>query len=120
MKPPRPFEGGARAWASAGQLPLIALPDLLRRSSLLVSGDTGPMHLAVTVDTPVIALFAVSDPARSGPGYDLDKHIIIRKWRTCDPCFSKNCPYAEPICMDNIAVEEVVAAVDTILSRGQA
>lgn len=112
-----PLVGGTRAWASAGQLPLIALPDLLRRASLLVTGDTGPMHLAVTVDTPVVALFAVSDPARSGPGYDLDKHVIIRKWRTCDPCYSKNCPYAEPICMDNIAVDEVVAAVDTILSR---
>lgn len=115
-----PLAGGTRAWASAGQLPLIALPDLLRRASLLVTGDTGPMHLAVTVDTPVVALFAVSDPARSGPGYDLDKHVIIRKWRTCDPCYSKNCPYAEPICMDNIAVEEVVVAVDTILSRGAA
>jgi ADP-heptose:LPS heptosyltransferase len=114
-----PLAGGTRAWASAGHLPLMALPDLLRRASLLVTGDTGPMHLAVTVDTPVVALFAVSDPARSGPGYDLDKHVIIRKWRTCDPCFSKNCPYAEPICMDNISVDEVVAAVDTILRRGQ-
>ena len=114
-----PIIGGTRAWASAGQLALIALPDLLRRASLLVTGDTGPMHLAVTVGTPVVALFAVSDPACSGPGYDLDKHVIIRKWRTCDPCYSKKCPYAEPICMDNIAVDEVVAAVDTILGRGQ-
>ena len=112
-----PLANESRAWASAGQLPLIALPALLKRSRLLVTGDTGPMHLAVTVDTPVVALFAVSDPARSGPGYDVEKHIVIRKWRTCDPCFSKNCPYAEPICMDNIAVGEVVVAVDTILRR---
>lgn len=112
-----PLPGATRAWASAGALPLIALPALLKHASLLVTGDTGPMHLAVTVDTPVVALFAVSDPARSGPGYASEKHIVIRKWRTCDPCFSKNCPYAEPICMDNIAVEEVVVAVDTILRR---
>lgn len=112
-----PVAGGSRAWASAGDLPLIALPDLLRRSAVLVSGDTGPMHLAVTVETPVVALFAVSDPARSGPGYDPERHIVIRKWRTCDPCHSKNCPYAEPICMDNIAVDEVVAAVDSVLRR---
>ncbi|WP_153132217.1 glycosyltransferase family 9 protein [Dechloromonas hortensis] len=112
-----PLAGGTRAWASAGQLPLVALPALLKRASLLVTGDTGPMHLAVTVETPVVALFAVSDPARSGPGYDLEQHVVIRKWRTCDPCFSKNCPYAEPICMDNIAVDEVIAAVDSILSR---
>ncbi|MDP3538059.1 MAG: glycosyltransferase family 9 protein [Azonexus sp.] len=115
-----PLADGNRAWASAGQLPLIALPALLRRASLLLTGDTGPMHLAVTVETPVVALFAVSDPERSGPGYDLETHIVIRKWRTCDPCFSKNCPYAEPICMDNIAVAEVLAAVDTILSRKSA
>lgn len=109
--------GGTRAWASAGQLSLIALPALLKRCRLLVTGDTGPMHLAVTVETPVVALFAVSDPARSGPGYDHEKHVVIRKWRTCDPCFSKNCPYAEPICMDNISVDEVIAAVDGILHR---
>jgi hypothetical protein len=62
-------------------------------------------------------LFAVSDPARSGPGYDLDRHIVIRKWRTCTPCLSKRCPYAEPICMDNIAVDEVVAAVTAQLQH---
>ena len=112
-----PLAGGTRAWASAGKLPLIALPALLQRASLLVTGYTGPMHLAVTVDTPVVALFAVSDPARSGPAYDLDKHRVIRKWRTCDPCHSKNCPYPEPICMDNISVDEVTVAVDTILRR---
>ncbi len=112
-----PQSGGIRAWASAGQLPLIALPALLKRASLLVTGDTGPMHLAVTVETPVVALFAVSDPARSGPAYDLDRHVVIRKWRTCDPCFSKNCPYAEPICMDNIAVDEVLAAVNSIFGQ---
>ncbi len=110
-----PLSGGTRAWASAGELPLVALPALLARAALLVTGDTGPMHLAVTVETPVVALFAVSDPARSGPGYDLDRHVVIRKWRTCDPCLSKNCPYAEPICMDNISVDEVVAAVHGLL-----
>lgn len=112
-----PLTGGARAWASAGELPLIALPALLQRARLLVTGDTGPMHLAVAVRTPVVALFAVSDPARSGPGYDLERHLIIRKWRTCDPCQSKNCPYAEPICMDNIAVDEVLTAMRQILRR---
>jgi ADP-heptose:LPS heptosyltransferase len=112
--------GGRRAWASAGELPLVALPALLRRARLLVTGDTGPMHLAVAVGTPVVALFAVSDPAVSGPCQDLDRHVVIRKWRTCDPCLSKNCPYAEPICMDNISVDEVAAAVDGILGRKSA
>jgi len=104
-----------RVWNAAGELPLPLLPALVERCALMVSGDTGPMHLAVTVGTPVVALFAVSDWRRSGPAYDLDRHIVIQKWRTCDPCLSKNCPYVEPICMENIAVDEVFAAVTGIL-----
>lgn len=107
--------GEVLAWASAGELPLIALPDLLRRARVLVSGDTGPMHLAVAVGTPVVALFAVSDPARSGPAYDLERHIVIRKWRTCEPCLGKSCQYREPPCMANISTTEVATAVTTIL-----
>ncbi len=100
------------AWASAGELPLAALPSLIARCRVLLTGDTGPMHLAVAVGTPVVALFAVSDPTRSGPGHDLSRHIVIARPRTCDPCLSKRCPYPEPICMDAIAVGDVVAAVN--------
>lgn len=107
--------GQTLAWASAGELPLLALPALLQRASVLVTGDTGPMHLAVTVNTPVVALFAVSDYTRSGPAYALAQHRIIQKTRTCDPCLSKRCPYAEPICMEAISVTEVAAAVLSIL-----
>lgn len=109
--------GDARAWSAAGKVPLPLMPALLERATAMVSGDTGPMHLAVTVGTPVVALFAVSDWHRSGPAYDLDHHVVIQKWRTCDPCLSKNCPYVEPICMENISVDEVFVAVVSILDR---
>lgn len=112
--------GDPRVWNSAGELPLPLLPALVERCTLMVTGDTGPMHLAVTVGTPVVALFAVSTATRSGPAYDLDRHIVIQKWRTCDPCLSKNCPYAEPICMENVSVDEVFAAATGILDRGGA
>lgn len=104
--------GHEYAWASAGEVPLHLLPALLKRCFSLVTGDTGPMHLAVAVGTPVTALFAVSDFRRSGPAYDLDRHIVIQKSRTCDPCLSKRCPYPLPICMENITVGEVRAAVE--------
>lgn len=104
--------GRERAWASAGEVPLRLLPALLQRCFALVTGDTGPMHLAVAVKTPVVALFAVSDARRSGPAYDLDRHSVIQKWRTCDPCLSKRCPYPLPICMENITLDEVRAAVE--------
>lgn len=109
--------GGKRVWSSAGEVSLARLPALFRRAEALVSGDTGPMHLAVAVGTPVVALFAVSDYRRSGPAYDLSKHFVIQKWRTCEPCLSKRCPYAEPICMGNISVDEVDNAVSAIISR---
>jgi lipopolysaccharide heptosyltransferase II len=109
--------GNARVWDAAGKVPVALLPALVERCTLMVSGDTGPMHLAVTVGTPVVALFAVSDWRRSGPAYDLDRHVVIQKWRTCDPCKSKKCPYTEPLCMENITVDEVFEAVTTVLDR---
>lgn len=82
----------------------------MARMSALVTPDTGALHLAVAVGTPVIALFAVSDWRRSGPAVALEKHTVIQKWRTCEPCLSKRCPYPEPPCMDLISVDEVETA----------
>ncbi|SRR6266581_249093 len=106
-----------RLWNAAGELPLRLLPALVERCAVMVSGDTGPMHMAVAAGTPVVALFAVSDWRRSGPAYDLERHIVIQKWRTCEPCLSKNCPYDEPICMENTSVDEVYGALRTLLDR---
>lgn len=107
-----------QVWVAAGEVPLGLMPAFLARCAVLVSGDTGPMHLAVAVGTPVVALFAVSDARRSGPTQDAGRHIVIQKWRTCEPCLSKRCPYAEPLCMENISVAEVAAAVSQQLARG--
>lgn len=112
--------GDPRVLVSAGDLPLPLLPALLQRCALLVTGDTGPMHMAVAVGTPVVALFAVADWRKSGPAYDLDRHVVIQRGRTCDPCYSKNCPYDEPICMEQIGVDDVKPAVDTLLARSAA
>jgi lipopolysaccharide heptosyltransferase II len=108
--------GSPRVWNAAGELPLVELPALMRRLKLLLTGDTGPMHMAIAAGTPVVALFAVSDWRRSGPVTGLDKHMVIQKWRTCAPCLSKRCPYAEPLCMANISVDEVEQAIIARLS----
>lgn len=96
---------GERAIVSAGKLPLKYIPALIKRFKALVTGDTGVMHIAVAVGTPVVALFAVADPGRSGPYYDMDKHTIIKKDRTCAPCASKKCKHQT--CMENISIDEV-------------
>lgn len=100
-----------QVWIAAGEPSLAELPALMQRLALLLTGDTGPMHMAIAVGTPVVALFAVSDWRRSGPASDLQKHVVIQKWVTCDPCLSKRCPYAEPLCMANISVDEVEQAI---------
>jgi ADP-heptose:LPS heptosyltransferase len=97
-----------RILITSGKIPLVWLPHLLKCCRLLVTGDTGTMHLAIAIGIPVLALFAVSDHRISGPAYDLKMHRVIQKWRTCDPCLSKKCPFPEPICMENISVDEVL------------
>lgn len=67
------------------------------------------MHVAVAVGTPVAALFAVADSRMSGPYYDKDRHVIIQKKRTCNPCEGKSCKYQK--CMENISVDEVFDAL---------
>ena len=103
-------EIGERTIVVADRLPLAAVPSLLARLHVLVTGDTGIMHMAVAVRTPVVGLFAVSDPSRSGPYYDLDRHVIIKKPRTCVDCVSKRCKYQ--MCMETISVDEVIEAVE--------
>jgi len=96
---------GERAIASAGKIHLKYIPALIKRFKVLVTGDTGVMHIAAAVGTPVAALFAAADPGKSGPYYDMDKHTIIKKDRTCAPCVSKKCKHQT--CMENISIDEV-------------
>ncbi|TJZ77438.1 glycosyltransferase family 9 protein [Chitiniphilus eburneus] len=99
-----------RVLVTAGKLPLVQVPALLRRCRVLVTPDTGIMHMAIAVGTPTVSLFAAAHWERSGPTVALQRHIVIQKWRTCDPCLGKRCPYAAPLCMDNIGVDEVYDA----------
>lgn len=107
---------GAGVVVSAGKLPLKQIPALIKRFKLLVTGDTGIMHVAIANGTTVVALYAASDSKSTGPYYDMDKHIVLQKWKTCDPCVGKKCKYQE--CMENISVDEVFQATVEVLGRG--
>ena len=104
---------GSNVIVAAGELRLKQVPWLVRRFRLLVTGDTGTMHMAIAVGTPVVALFAAADARKSGPYYDNERHTVIQKHRTCDPCLGKRCPFQW--CMINISVEEVLSAAAKIL-----
>jgi ADP-heptose:LPS heptosyltransferase len=107
-------EIGQAAMVSAGKIPLRQLPALIHRLEALVTGDTGTMHLAIAVNTPVVAMFAVSDAVRSGPAYDLDKHQVIQKPRLNRAIRSKS---DDQSCMAQITADEVFQRVQKILEQ---
>jgi len=92
-----------------GKTDLKELIALISRAEVVVSGDTGPMHIAVALGVPVIALFGPTDPTLTGPygwQHDSKKEVIMAN-TTCGPCFKKRC--AETICMSSIRVEDVLS-----------
>lgn len=110
---------GAERIAAVGVAGLVnlvgktSLPDLvevLNGARFVVSCDTGPMHLAVALNTPVIALFGPADPRRTGPyrGY------VIQKTLDCIPCHRRKCDRRD--CMLAITVEDVLAGVERVLA----
>jgi ADP-heptose:LPS heptosyltransferase len=96
-----------------GTLDLPETAALLGSLDLFITGDTGPMHLAGAMGTPVVALFGPSDPTRYGPRARIER--ILRIQLACSPCGQvrmppERCRGHVPDCMDGIAVDTVVAA----------
>lgn len=104
-----------RSVIAAGRLTLGQTAALIKRCDLLVSGDTGPLHIAAGVGTKVIGLYGSVSTDRSRPWGE--GHIVIKKQLWCLPCEDKVCPLATMQCMKDISVEEVFAAVRGILGE---
>jgi len=97
-----------------GKTRLLQLAALLERCQLLVSNDTGTMHVATAVGTPVVALFGSTDPSITGPWGD--GHVVIKKDVPCSPCLKRICP-TDRRCMTLITVGEVEEVVERKLKE---
>ena len=100
----------------AGRSSLKTLAALYERADMVISTDTGPMHIAAAAGTPVVALFGPTAPWRTGP-YG-KKHQVLRTGISCSPCFKRQCPLPEDQkkrCMKEISVDQVVAAAFKLL-----
>jgi ADP-heptose:LPS heptosyltransferase len=102
----------------AGHIDLLTLAGILERLDLLITGDTGPMHLAVAVGTPVVGVFGPSDPARYGPRGAYDR--VVRIDLPCSPCNRIRLPPARcvghtPDCLALIGADRVFAAAREVL-----
>lgn len=89
----------------SGHTNLRELVCLIKNCHVLVTNDSGPMHIAAALRTPVVALFGSTDDSATGPWNQ--KEAIINKHVCCSPCFRRSCPY-DFQCMKQIGVEEVI------------
>ena len=98
----------------AGQTSLRELMALLKLCRVLLTNDTGPMHVAAALDTPVVVPFGSTSAELTGPGLPGDpRHRLLKSDAPCSPCFLRECPI-DFRCMKGISVERVVEAVMAI------
>jgi heptosyltransferase-1 len=98
-----------------GKTNLKKLSALISDARMVISGDTGPMHIAVALEVPVVTLFGPTDPQKTGPyGWQKKDNIrVIRINASCSPCRKKRCK--DPFCMTNITVDTVLEEVNSLL-----
>ncbi len=97
-----------------GQTSLDELIEELRACRLLLTNDTGTMHLASLLGLPTVSVFGSTEPRMTAPLGD--GHIILRHHVECSPCFLRECPI-DFRCMTSVSTEEVVDAVASVLAR---
>ncbi|MDD5045004.1 MAG: lipopolysaccharide heptosyltransferase II [Candidatus Omnitrophica bacterium] len=101
----------ARPIIACGKTTVNELACLIRRCSIFISGDSAPLHVAVAVGTPFIALFGPTDPKRHIAPFK--KGIILQKNLDCGPCYKPKCKTGE--CMQQIRPGEVIAKIEELL-----
>jgi lipopolysaccharide heptosyltransferase I len=98
----------------AGKTDLSELAEIYRQCAVVITNDSGPMHLAAAVGTPVVAIFGPTDPALTGP-YG-SQHVVLRAGVACSPCLKAVCKHRPRLeCMTKITVEQVLAAAQRFL-----
>jgi heptosyltransferase-2 len=95
-----------------GRTGLQGLGACLRRMACLVTNDTGGMHVAAAVGTPVVAIFGPTDPRATAPLGD--GHRLVRHPVPCSPCLLRECPI-DHRCMTGISVDRVAHEVQALL-----
>jgi heptosyltransferase I len=90
-----------------GKTSLLELIEWLRLSRLLITNDTGPMHIAAALNKPVVALFGPTDPQRTGPYGQLDRTLQLSL--PCQPCLRSVCHYARKFaCLRELKPDQVL------------
>jgi heptosyltransferase-2 len=108
-------ELGERCENLIGKTTLMELMTTLRRCRLLLTNDTGTMHLAAWLGVPTAAIFGSTDPILTGPLAPPERVRILRHQVECSPCFLRECPL-DLRCMKAVTAEEVAAATLALIA----
>lgn len=106
-----------RAQSAAGALSLRESAAVIERAALLVTNDSAPLHLATGVGTPVVAVFGPTTPAQGFGPLDGAGRVVQRSGLWCRPCSPHGpatCPLGHHACMQDIGVDQVLAAVTSL------
>jgi heptosyltransferase I len=110
----------AASRGAATRAPVTTLGDLLaisRRARMMISGDTGPLHLAAAMATPIVGLYGPTRPERNGPWDPADE--VVSRADTCQCHHKRECQVGR-VCINEIGVDEVLAAVERRLAKDRA
>lgn len=101
---------------TCGKTSLVELGSLLQEMDLVISVDSGPMHMAAALGSPVLAIFGATDPLRTGP-YGNRHRILTADDLACRPCRSYNCSRGDLGCLRDLPPGRVIAAAQEMLDR---
>ena len=97
-----------------GRTTLVQMGSLLGQMDLVLSNDSGPMHMAAATGVPVLALFGPTDPKRTGP-FGPGHRVLTAGELECRPCFCARCRFGATRCMEGLAPEAVAEAMLAML-----
>jgi heptosyltransferase-2 len=110
---------GSRAFDATGKLSLLASAELISRSSVLVTNDSAPLHLASAMGTPTVAIFGPTVP-EFGFGPLAPRSVVLGittlACRPCDRHGPQRCPLGHWRCMREITPRDVAAAVHSLVA----
>jgi len=101
----------------AGSLALPATGGVIGELDLLVSNDSGPIHMAAAVRTPTLVVFGPTDPRRTGAYGSF--HRVVRAGRECQPCFSRTCRFGDVPCLKAVTPERVIEEAVQVLDAAR-
>ena len=95
---------------------LVEMCSLIQAMDMVLSVDSGPMHVAAALNKPLLAIFGSTDPGRTGP-YSEQAVVVSHGDLPCQPCHSRHCARKDIVCLEDLSAEKVIQTADSIIEN---